>query len=408
MKTKKRILQDLAQMFVFRTLTFFTVLAVFIALIVISSPTEKQEEFIAQKHQVVPQSISEKHRFFDVQNEHPYKKAIEYSYQNGIVQGFQNSTLFKPEEYISRAELVTILSNVFFEESEKNECLRKYNRGGSSLYLFPDVPANSWFTAPVCVTSNNGIINGYPDGYFRPHQRVSFAESAKIFAKMFDIEKSKKNNEKWYEPAVRGLEKQNAIPTSIFTLDSPITRAEFVEILYRLLEEEDTKPSFVLADFSKHYSAPPCTECLVIPKLNIQVPIIYGIAEDSFQNQQWGRFEREILTALRDGVVHYPNTALPGMIGNVFISGHSSYYQSDPGKYNSIFAKLGELEIGDEYTIYKEGKRFVYKVKEHKIIEPNDFSVLSPPTNKELSTLMTCYPVYTNKQRKIFVAERVM
>jgi LPXTG-site transpeptidase (sortase) family protein len=414
MKTNKRILQDLAQVFLFRTITVFSVLAIFVALVMLSSSYKKQDtkEMIAsQKSEMLPQSISEQkrgHHFFDVPKEHPYKQAVEYSYRNGIVRGFHNGTIFQPEEYISRAELVTILGKVFFDEAETQECLEKFNTNGISLYFFPDVPADSWFTAPVCVANKNGIIKGYPDGYFRPHQRVSFAESAKIFAKLLDLEKSKPSDEKWYEGAIRGLGEQNAIPTSISAVDDPITRAEFVEILYRLLEKKSNRASFALSDFIMHASAPECMDCLLIPKLDIRVPIIYGVAEESFQNQQWRRFENEILTALRDGVVHYPNTALPGMIGNVFLSGHSSYYQSDPGKYKDVFAKLGELETGDEYTIYYQGKRFVYKIREHKIIEPNDFSVLSPPTEKELSTLMTCYPVYTNKQRKIFVAERVM
>ncbi len=412
MKTKKQLVQDAANLFLLRAFSLILTIIIVCSIAFIAhrqkSNIEKTVQYaVAGNEQIFIQSTSSEHQFFDVPKNHPNREAIDYGFQKKIIKGFNNETMFNPSGYVTRAELVKIIANTAFTPEELTTCTKKYSYRNLEFLLFPDVPKHSWFSSAVCVAKQLDIIKGYPDGFFRPHQRVSVVEAAKIFAKLFDIEQEKKKGDRWFDPALRGLEERRAIPKSISSLDDPITRGEFMEILYRLLEKKTDKPSKSINEISPPKPAP-CSDCLVIEQLGIQVPIIYGAGDDSFRNQNWRRFEKDVLTALRDGVVHYPNTATPGMIGNVFISGHSSYYQSDPGKYKDVFAKLGELKSGDEYVIYRNGQRFVYKIDEERIISPNDFSVLSPPTNKELSTLMTCWPINTNKNRKIFVAERVM
>jgi len=53
---------------------------------------------------------------------------------------------------------------------------------------------------------------------------------------------------------------------------------------------------------------------LYIPRINVRAPIIFS---DN---------DKDIMKDLERGVSHYPQTALPGKVGNVFISGHSSDY----------------------------------------------------------------------------------
>lgn len=143
--------------------------------------------------------------------------------------------------------------------------------------------------------------------------------------------------------------------------------------------EEDTQPTIRIA------------------KVGVQAPItVKEIPEDEAQ------FQAE----LQYGVVHYPNTALPGNPGNVVIFGHSSGVWWTPGDYKFVFSQLDKLEAGDKIFIDFDAKRFMYEVTGQKVVEANDVSVLQPKDGYNL-TLITCYPVGSDKQRLIITARQV-
>lgn len=129
---------------------------------------------------------------------------------------------------------------------------------------------------------------------------------------------------------------------------------------------------------------------LVIPKINVDAPILYVNTYD----------ETTIDANLSNGVVHEYNTANPGEVGNTFISGHSSNYWWIPGKYNYVFATLDRVNVGDQVIIYYQGNKYLYQAFEKEVVAPTDVSVLYPTTTPTL-TLMTCTPPGTSWQRLI-------
>lgn len=145
---------------------------------------------------------------------------------------------------------------------------------------------------------------------------------------------------------------------------------------------------------------------LIIPKLDINVPIVVPTNEDLIK-EDWKALEEDIQTALQDGVVHYPGTARPGQAGNFFVTGHSSYFPWAPGKFKSVFARLGDLKVGDEYWVYYGGDKHRYVISEKKEIVPSDVTVLDQPISKRISTLMTCTPVGTTLRRLILIAQEI-
>jgi len=149
--------------------------------------------------------------------------------------------------------------------------------------------------------------------------------------------------------------------------------------------------------------SPPDTR-IVIPKLGKNIPIL-TVENNARDQEDWDRLEKDIQDALHDGVVHYPGTANPGQHGNVFITGHSSYYPWDDGKYKDVFAALHDLEVGDEYFIFHKGKKYRYIITTRKIVSPSDVSVLEQDTSKKTSTLMTCTPIGSTARRLILQAE---
>jgi len=131
-----------------------------------------------------------------------------------------------------------------------------------------------------------------------------------------------------------------------------------------------------------------------IDKLDVLAPIIKNVD---------GTNKSIYYKALEKGTAHYKGTALPDEGSNIFIFGHSSSIFGK-GNYDKIFSRLGELTKDDKITIFYQDKEYQYLVFEKKVIESTEVSVLSP-TKKEQLTLMTCWPIGTNKKRLIIKAK---
>lgn len=140
---------------------------------------------------------------------------------------------------------------------------------------------------------------------------------------------------------------------------------------------------------------------LVIPKINVDVPVNYSI--DTVD-------EKAIEKALEGGVVHYglPGAnSLPGQAGNGTILGHSSNDVFDPGNYKFAFLLLDRLKSGDLFYLDYQGKRFVYKVSDTKTIKPSDWQVLQKNNGKPTMILVTCAPAGTALNRLLVYGEQI-
>lgn len=144
---------------------------------------------------------------------------------------------------------------------------------------------------------------------------------------------------------------------------------------------------------------------IVIPRINQNVPVV-GVKNENLISRKWEELESDIQKALKSGVIHYPGTALPGDNGNVVITGHSSYYAWDAGRFKDVFSLLHEVKIGDKVVVYFNQKKFVYQVFDIKVVKPENIDVLAPTSFEQL-TLITCTPIGTNLKRLIVTAKLV-
>lgn len=144
---------------------------------------------------------------------------------------------------------------------------------------------------------------------------------------------------------------------------------------------------------------------LIIPKLNKNIPII-DTDPAKLANADISTLEDAFQEDLKNGVIHFPGTADPGEMGNVFITGHSSYYLWDNGDYKDVFARLNKLVVGDDIVVYYNQQKYTYKVREKREVKKDDVSILEQGDGKIL-TLMTCTPVGTNLRRLVIIAEQV-
>lgn len=137
-------------------------------------------------------------------------------------------------------------------------------------------------------------------------------------------------------------------------------------------------------------------DSIVIPKINVDAPIVYLNTTDN----------DTIIEAIQSGVGHYYGTAMPGQNGNTFLTGHSSYYWWNGGKYNQIFANLNQLRAGDLVYIYYQGKKIVYRMNKSFVVQPSQVEILAQ-TAEPTITLMTCTPIGTNLRRLVIQGELI-
>ncbi|MBW3638926.1 MAG: class E sortase [Actinobacteria bacterium] len=110
---------------------------------------------------------------------------------------------------------------------------------------------------------------------------------------------------------------------------------------------------------------------------------------------------------LKKGPGHIPDTALPGEIGNVVLSGHRT-------TYGAPFNRFDELQPGDAVVLETRDMWFTYEVTDSQIVAPTAVEVTFPvpgdadatPT-KRLLTMTTCNPEYSARERLIISAEMV-
>lgn len=126
-----------------------------------------------------------------------------------------------------------------------------------------------------------------------------------------------------------------------------------------------------------------------IPKLEVSAPLIIG-----------NTAEKDVLeNNLKNGVVYFPGSALPGENGQTVILGHSAPANWPKIRYDWVFSNISELEEGDEINIYYNNQKYSYSVKGKTIIERGE-DVPSPLTNSDnMLLLVSCWPPGKDSQR---------
>ena len=147
-------------------------------------------------------------------------------------------------------------------------------------------------------------------------------------------------------------------------------------------------------------AAPTAEPKLIIPKLNIDVPAHFNIANDT----------ATIDNAMNHGVAQFkiPGAdALPGQVGNLVISGHSAGDIYSNNQYKFIFSGLERLQDNDLIYVNYNSVRYTYKVTKKQTVEPTDVAALVYPTSKPILTLITCTPLGSDRYRLLVTAEQV-
>ena len=145
------------------------------------------------------------------------------------ISGYPDGTV-GPDRTIIRAEAATMFYNLLSDKS-------------GTARTFADVPMNQWYANAVTTLAGMGVINGYPDGTFKPDApitRAEFVTMATNFAKadkgtacsFADVPENM-----WYYGAIAGATENGWIsgyPDGTFGPDRYITRAEVTSVINRM------------------------------------------------------------------------------------------------------------------------------------------------------------------------------
>lgn len=174
---------------------------------------------------------------------HENAAAVDYVQVKDIVSGYPDGT-FRPDIAINRAEFTKIIARSVFTEEVIQGCIR------GDAPVFPDVPADAWFAPYVCAAKVYGLVQGYPDGTFKPAQHISFVEAAKIITVGLRLETSSGAGGVWYERYVRSLAAKSAVPITVHRFDKPLSRGEVAEIIWRVNVPSHGKPGLTFENLN--------------------------------------------------------------------------------------------------------------------------------------------------------------
>jgi len=113
---------------------------------------------------------------------------------------------------------------------------------------------------------------------------------------------------------------------------------------------------------------------------------------------------------LKDSLIQYPGTALPGKIGNAVVFGHSVLPQYfNPDNYMSIFSTLYTLKKGDEVFADFDGVTYKYRVESMFEVKPTDIQILEQNSSNSYLSLVTCSPPgHPLKPRRLIVRAKLV
>ncbi len=182
---------------------------------------------------------------FDDSIGHLNQEAIDSLKEDNVIQGYDDGT-YRPDDKINRAEFSRIvLGSLNTEYDGKSQC-------------FPDVQFD-WYALYVCEAKSMGIVDGYPDGHFRPDSNVNLAEALKIILEAHKVPLAQTYSE-WYEPYYYFMQDNGLLTSVDSSIDHEITRGEMAQLIFNLgnfnkltHESEIPPPSVIASDKPKKF-----------------------------------------------------------------------------------------------------------------------------------------------------------
>ncbi|TDW30225.1 sortase A [Cryobacterium psychrophilum] len=110
---------------------------------------------------------------------------------------------------------------------------------------------------------------------------------------------------------------------------------------------------------------------------------------------------RNVLNSTTLGIGHYPDTQMPGEVGNFAVAAHRS-------AYGGGMHLINELQLNDAIYVQTADGYYTYRFRDMEYVAPSRIEVLSPVPNApgvapldRIITLTSCNPLYSTAERII-------
>lgn len=166
--------------------------------------------------------------FTDVYSSNQHYDAIKFLQEEGVVEGYSDGT-YRSDSNINRAEFLKILiGSRDVGQITGRDC-------------FPDV-GNEWFAGYICFAKMSGIVDGYPDGYFRPENNINLAEALKIIVETYGVEllHDTSTGLDWYVPYFWAMKDPGYLSSVSEEIGHKISRGEMAQLIYNIVNSSDT------------------------------------------------------------------------------------------------------------------------------------------------------------------------
>jgi pimeloyl-ACP methyl ester carboxylesterase len=172
--------------------------------------------------------------FSDVKEGFWAYEELQFAAEEGYVNGYPDGT-FQPNKEVTRAQAAKLVANALgFKEEDVTDQTK-----------FTDIPADSEFLPYVRFLKQKGIMSGYKDGTFKPNEKLTRAQMAKLLTTAFQLKghptKPFKDvhNGHWaarYIDALAANGITTGKPDGTFAPNKKMTRAQAAAFLYRVLQ----------------------------------------------------------------------------------------------------------------------------------------------------------------------------
>ncbi len=294
----------------------------------------------------IPQDLIDRYlaesQFSDIETGDLYYTAFATLAAQGVINGYDGNAM-RPNEAVSRAELAKVLAHTLE--------LTVYADCGT---FFWDVADASWYEPYVNALVLNSLVEGYADGSFRPSDPITLAELLAILGRAVP-----ELTDNATEPeAVRdGLTTRGIFPPEVQrnALDSIVTRAELVTILYRLATVLDN-------DATAYHDL----ILLSAPSVGLtDIPLQRSLLSD----------EASWLRPTLEGGAFYAD-ARPG-VEAVIAFGHASFDESDSPALRLFQVVVESLAVGEQFFLTTGEDTISYTINSREEVAETDVAALA-------------------------------
>lgn len=179
---------------------------------------------------------------------------IDANYTKPYASGYDDGS-FAPNNNITRGELAAMIARLSYGDDLPD---------GMYEASFPDVDDDAWFNKYIGYLEDKDVLSGYEDGTFRPMNTITRGEISAVIARAqkYDLltyagSFADVDDSDWAKDYIETLAVKNIVTgyeDGTFGPYSPLTRAEAVAIINRVLAESEPVVTFTPNDIAGHWA----------------------------------------------------------------------------------------------------------------------------------------------------------